>query len=90
MTPEDLAAARRMMTLCVPRGAAAAGGNRIAPVSFCLIAVSQDELVFRMVDQRGSALDMALNPVVAGALRDVIALSDRLAGPEPLAKGSCA
>lgn len=87
MTSQTLAEARQRMTLCVPRGIAAdAGARRMEPVSFSLIEFGGERLVFRLVDARGDLLDLMLNPVVAGALRDCIALHECLAErPEPSA-----
>ncbi|WP_423209709.1 hypothetical protein [Paracoccus yeei] len=78
MTSETLSQARRRMTLCVPRSdATGAGTRRMAPVSFSLAEFGSERLVFRLVDARGDLLDLVLNPVVAGAFRDCIALAGR-------------
>ncbi|MDF3604881.1 hypothetical protein PE067_01160 [Paracoccus sp. DMF-8] len=84
MTSHTLAEARRRMALCVPRNdAAGADTRRMEPVSFSLIEFGGEfggeDLIFRLVDAQGDLLDPALNPVVAGALRDSIALAETLA-----------
>lgn len=82
MTSLTLAEARRRMALCVPRGdLAGAGARRMEPVSFSLVEFGGEGLVFRLIDARGGLLDLVLNPVVAGALRDSIALVEILARP---------
>ncbi len=88
MTSHTLAEARRRMALFVPlNDAAGAGTRRMEPVSFSLIEfggefggeLGGEDLVFRLVDAQGDLLDLTLNPVVAGALRDSIALAETLA-----------
>lgn len=75
-----MAAARRLMTLSVPAGSAAPGVG-IRAVSFCLLECSDSGMVFRLADRAGRTLDLGLNPVVAGALRDCLALRETLLDP---------
>lgn len=63
------------MTLCVPRNAAPEKARRLEPVSFCLTAFGDEKVIFRLTDGSGDCLDLVLNPVVAGAMRDCLALN---------------
>lgn len=86
MTSQDpLAAARRLMTQRVPRAGAAAAGADMRAVSFCLLECAPSGMVFRLVDQAGHTLDLGLNPVIGGALRDCLALGELLLAPGPAA-----
>ncbi|CAM3793901.1 hypothetical protein [Paracoccus yeei] len=79
MTINTLAEARQRMTLCVPRNdTISAGVRKMEPVSFSLIEFEGESLVFRLIDQRGDLLDLVLNPIVAGAFRECIALNEGL------------
>lgn len=74
---DPLAFARRQM-LRVPGAQAGAAGDGMRAVSFCLLECGPSGMVFRLVDQGGRTLDLGLNPVVASALRDCLALRDTL------------
>ena len=86
MTECELAEARRLMLTRVPRAnLAGPAPARLAPLSFSLIGVDDTGLEFRLIDGEGRMLDLLLNPVVAAALGDCIALAQDLAvaGPGP-------
>jgi len=73
MTREEIEAAKRAMLTGVPlpdpeRGA----GAEVVPTSFSIIDIGAAGIVFRLVDNAGFPVDLALNPVVARALRDSI------------------
>ena len=80
---DPLALARRQMVLRVPGARAGAAADGLCAVSFCLLECGPSGMVFRLVDQGGRTLDLGLNPVVAGALRDCLALRDTLLAPGP-------
>lgn len=82
MTSDDLSAARRRMTLSVPRGSAPSR-PAFRPVSFSLIDPDPNRQVFRLVDGSGQTFDLALNPVVSQALRDCIDIAAVLADAPP-------
>lgn len=76
MTHQRLAAARRLMARSVP-GALPEGVvvSQMEPVSFSLLDFNDQRMIFRLVGRRGEMLDLELNPVVAGALRDCVVMT---------------
>jgi|GEM_PF-1407223 len=73
MTREEIEAAKRAMLTNVPLPNAAGGAAaEIVPVSLSIIDIGADGITFRLVDNVGYPVDLALNPVIARALRDSI------------------
>ncbi|MGA0614876.1 hypothetical protein [Paracoccus sp. KR1-242] len=76
MTEDMIESAKRSMLINVPLSDdSAEPGLTISPVSLGLREVDETGLTFRLIDEQGMAVDLILNPVLAKAMQDCIALA---------------